>query len=155
MKKQKIKQQNGFVISDAMLAILMLVMFVGIITSLIYNIVLTSKKIKINSQEISYVTDVLNYAQRISYQDVSTEKLVEYVNRKEDNTDRITASDTKSGLKTPYKMSISVENYNQTPGNTEKEDIMKIITVNVECKLSGKIYSTEMKSLRKIKNAEM
>lgn len=155
MKAKFIKKQNGFVVSDAMLAMLILMMFTGIITSLIYNIVLTSKRIKINSQEIAYITEVFNYAEQISYSNVTADILISHVNAKSDTNKFVTAGKTTAGLETPYKMTIEVEKYNETAGNTDKKDLLKTIKIKVECTLSKKTYSTEMSTLRKVKENEI
>ena len=149
MNKKGIKKQEGFVVSDAILAILILIMFTGIITSLIYNIVVTSKKIKINSEQLACITDVFNYAEKLAYDEVTAEKLISYVNEKSGNNNLLTAGSDIAELTTPYKMSIKVEKYNETEGNTEKKDLIKIITLKVETKLSKKNYTTEMKMLKR------
>lgn len=154
-KRSFIKKQNGFVVSDAILAILILIMFTGLITSLIYNIIVTSKKIKINSQQVTYITDVFNYAERLAYNDVTTENLIKYVNEKNETKNSLTAGIENSNLQTPYKMIIKVEKYNETEGNTEKEDLIKIITLKVETELSKKTYTTQMKMLKKVNSEEL
>jgi len=155
MNKKGIKKQEGFVVSDAILAILILIMFTGIITSLIYNIVVTSKKIKINSEQLACITDVFNYAEKLAYDEVTAEKLISYVNEKSGNNNLLTAGSDIAELTTPYKMSIKVEKYNETEGNTEKKDLIKIITLKVETKLSKKNYTTEMKMLKKVNKEEL
>lgn len=155
MSKKSLKKQDGFVVSDAILAILILIMFTGIIVSLIYNIIVTSKKIKINSEQITYITDVFNYAERLAYDEVTTEKLIGYVNEKNETKKLITAGADVTTLKTPYKMTIKVEKYNETEGNTDKEDLIKIITLKVETKLSKKDYITQMKMLKKVTSEEL
>lgn len=147
MKTKLMKKQNGFVISDAILAVLILIMFTSIITSLIYNIVLTSRKIKLNSQQIADITAIFNYAEKIKYDDVTTENLVSYINSQGNSS--VSAGTDASELTNPYKLIISVQKYNETEGNTDKEDILKIVTVTAECELSGKTYTTEMQALIK------
>lgn len=155
MKAKFIKEQKGFVMSDALLAVLILIMFTGLITSLIYNIVLTSKRIKINSQEIAYITEVFNYAEIIDYEEVTTQNLIEYINEKEDTKEFLSAGTNSYNLTTPYKMTIKVDTYEPEDATFEKKDLIKIITVDVECTLAKKTYSINMKSLRKIKNVEL
>lgn len=155
MKIRFMKKQNGFMVTDAMLAILILIMFTGIITSLIYNIVLTTKKIKISSQEIAYITDVLNHANIIRYDEVTTENLISYINTKTDTVNSLSAGTDTSTLVTPYKMSINVQTYEPKDTSIEKRDLIKIITVKVECTLAKKTYSIEMKTLREIKDFEL
>lgn len=153
MQTRFIKKQNGFVVSDAILAFLILVMFTGIITSLIYNIVLTSKKIKINSQQLADITDIFNYAERMDYADVTTENLIRYINEKGNAS--VSAGTNSNSIATPYKLIISVQKYNETEGNTDKEDIIKIIQVRAECELAGKTFTTEIKALRKMTPEEL
>ena len=54
----KSKKQNGIVVTDAIIAILIVLLFVGIITSLISKISTEKYKIKINSQQISLATQI-------------------------------------------------------------------------------------------------
>lgn len=155
MKAKSLEKQNGFVVTEAILAILILLMFTGIITSLIYNIVLNSKKIKISSQEIAYITDVFNHAEIMKYNDITTEKLIAYVNSKAETKKSLSAGQDLSTLRTPYKMKIEVETYvpeNKTNGT---RDLVKTIKVRVECVLAKKTYSTEMSTVRQIKDLEL
>lgn len=155
MKAKSLKKQKGFVISEAILAILILIMFTGIITSLIYNIVLNSKKIKISSQEIAYITDVFNHAEIMEYNDVTTEKLVAYVNSKTETKNSLSAGQDLSALITPYKMKIEVETYVPEDKTNGTRDLVKTIKVRVECVLAKKTYSTEMNMVRQIKDVEL
>lgn len=155
MKAKFSKKQNGFVVSDAILAILVLIMFTGIITSLIYNVILTSKRIKISSQEIAYITDVFNHVDLMNYDEVTAQNLISYVNQKSDSRNSLSAGYNTYGLWTPYRMSINVETYKPTDETIEQKDLIKIINIKVECTLGKKTYSTEMNTMRKIKDIEL
>ena len=155
METKFLKRQTGFVVSEAILAILILIMFTGIITSLIYNIVLTSKRIKISSQEIAYITDIFNHIEIMNYEDVTTENLMAYVNGKDETRNLLSAAQNISTLTTPYKMKIEVETYIPTDKSNGTKDLVKTINVKVECTLAKKTYSTEMSTVRKIKDSEL
>ena len=155
MKVKISKKQNGFVVSEAILAILILIMFTGIITSLIYNIVLNSKRVKISSQEIAYITDVFNHTEIIKYNDVTEEKLIAYVNNKAETKNSLSAGQDLSVLTTPYKMRIEVETYIPEDKTNGTKDLVKTIKVRVECVLAKKTYATEMNTVRQIKNLEL
>lgn len=142
-----IKEQKGIVISDAIVAILIMLLFTGIIVSLIVNIVLESQLIKLNSQQIDFATEVLEYAGTLSYAEVTETKLIEYVNTK--NADYVSAGTSTESLTTNYKIAIDVQKYNETANNTGKKDIIKIITVTVKTNLDDKEYSTTISSLKK------
>lgn len=145
--KRFFKEQKGILVSDAVIAILIIMLFVGIITSVISNIVLESLKIKASSQQIDYATEVLEYIDKSSYATVTLENIVSYINTK--NSEHVSAGATTDNLTTPYKVAISVEKYNETDGNEDKLDIVKVVKVLVETDIRGKVYSTEISTVKK------
>ncbi len=80
--KQILKKEKGIIVSDAIIAILIILLFVGIIASLIVNIVLESTKIKINSGQLDFATEILEYVENLPYEAVTEENLINYVNNK-------------------------------------------------------------------------
>lgn len=145
--KSKLEGNRGIIVSDAILAILLILLFAGLITSLITNIVLESAKIKMNSQHIDFATEVLEYAEKLSYEGVTEQNLIDYINNKTE--DDVSAGTTTDSLTTAYKVAIDVQKYNQTSGNTDKLDIIKIVTVTVTTNLRNKEYSTTISGLKK------
>lgn len=148
--KKILKKNKGIIVSDAIIAILIILLFVGIIATLIVNIVLETTKIKINSGQLNFATEILEYIEELPYENVTEENLIDYVNNK--NSEQVSAGTTTEGLTTTYKIGIKVENYNQTAGNEGKLDIIKLVTLTVENDLENKKYSTE---ITKIKKASM
>lgn len=148
--KKILKKEKGIIVSDAIIAILIILLFVGIITTLIVNIVLESTKIKINSGQLDFATEILEYIEKLPYQDVTEENLINYVNSK--NSEQVSAGTTTQELTTTYKIGIDVQSYNQIAGNEGKLDIIKLITLTIENNLEDKKYSTE---ITKIKKANM
>lgn len=155
MNLKILKKQNGFVMSDAILAILILIMCTSIITSLVYNIILNSKAVKIASQEIAYITELFNEAEIMDYEQITTDSLIGYVNQRSDSAELLSAGEDFSTLTTPYKMVIDVQKYVPVDKTNGEKDLIKIIKAKVQCSLGKKTYSMEMSTLRKIKNAEL
>ena len=142
-----VKEQKGVIVSDAIVAILIILLFTGIIVSLIVNIILESQVIKLNSQQIDFATEVLEYADSLEYHQVTEAKLIEYVNTK--NEDYVSAGTSTESLTTAYRIAVDVQKYNETTNNTGKLDIIKIITITVETDFDEKTYTTTISSLKK------
>lgn len=80
-----LKQNKGIGMTDAIIAVVILVIFTGIIVSISYNIYIQSNFIKRNEQATSYNVEVIEYAQACSYKDVDTQVLIDYISNKYDN----------------------------------------------------------------------
>lgn len=80
-----IKQNKGIGLSDAIIAITILIIFTGIIVSISYNIYLQSNFVKRNEQATNYIVEIFEYAQGLVFEDLDTQKLVDYINNKYDN----------------------------------------------------------------------
>lgn len=80
-----IKQNKGIGLSDAIIAITILMIFTGIIVSISYNIYLQSNFVKRNEQATNYIVEIFEYAQGLVFEDLDTQKLVDYINNKYDN----------------------------------------------------------------------
>lgn len=145
--KKILKKEKGIIVSDAIIAILLILLFVGIIASLIVNIILESTKIKINSGQLDFATEILEYIEKLPYKDVTEENLINYVNNK--NSEQVSAGTVTTGLTTTYKIGIKVQSYNQIAGNEDKLDIIKLITLTIENDLENKKYSTEITKIKK------
>ena len=144
--KKRSRNNKGIIVSDAIIAILIILLFSGIIISLITNIILESKKMGVNSQEIDYVTDIFEYSDSISYDQVTTTNLIQYINNKD--FDGVSAGTNIENLTTAYRIQIDVQNYNDTTGNTEKIDLIKIIHVKIGYNLGQKEYTYEVSKIR-------
>ena len=103
----KSKKQNGIVVTDAIIAILIVLLFVGIITSLISKISTEKYKIKINSQQISLFTQIFEYVEKSSYEDVTQDKLIAYIN--EIDSGKISAGTSFDTLTTPHNVKVNFE----------------------------------------------
>lgn len=151
--KKELNKENGIVVSDAIIAILIVLLFVGIITSLITNIILESAKIKLDSQHINIATEILEYIEQATYADIKEEDLINYINNI--NPDYVTAAKTieeLEGIEKLYKVAVNVEKYNDLLENEDKLDLIKIIEINIESNLDGE---TRQMQLSRIKKATM
>lgn len=147
LRKIKTDEQKGVITSDAMVAILIIMLFVGIITSIITNIVLESSKIKINSQQLDFATELMEYVEQLSYENVTEENLITYVNDKYDE-DRVKAGENIEDLDSPYKIEIKVETFIPEDDTLPELDIIKTVTVTIQNTLVNKVYTTTMSTVK-------
>ncbi len=147
---KNIKEQKGILVSDAVVAILVILLFSGTLVAIITNIMSTSAVIKIQNSQMYFVTNIFEYAEQLSYTDTTEENLINYANGKftkntiiGSNMSDLSSSD---GL---YKIAIDVQKYNETTGNENKLDIIKIISIEVKTTVQGKDYLTQMKMVKK------
>lgn len=143
---------KGIVVTDAIIAILIVLIFAGTVFSLINKIVSESVKLKMNSQQVSIATQIFEYAEKAEYKDVTKEKLIQYANQM--SPGKLSAGESLDKLTTPNKVKINVESYK--PENEEETfDLVKVITVTVENELNNKTYTTEISKLKKVNSHEL
>lgn len=156
------KKENGFAASDALIAILIITLFTGIIASLLYNIYLSNASLKRMSKANGYIVDMFEYIDKIYYDEVSENGLITYFNNKyyyqanatNPNEDaEVMAGSDEGKINTPFKVIISIQNYNQTEENKNKLDLVKEISMTVKYKLGNKnqeIFLKRIKSREKL-----
>lgn len=155
MTIKKLKKENGIAASDALIAILIITLFTGIIASLLYNIYLSNASLKRMSKANSYIVDVFEYIDKAYYDEVSENDLILYFNNKyysNEDAEVVAEKDEDTLVEkygdTPFKAIISMQNYNQTEGNTNKLDLVKEITMTVKYKLGNKEQEITVKRIK-------
>lgn len=159
MKKINLKDEKGALSADAYIAILILVLFAGLIATLIYNIHIATARVERTSQANSYIVEIFEYIDKLYYSEVTEEKIVEYIDYKYNNainsekdetisdvniasarntTGLTDTQDTSEILTTPYKIEISIEKYN------DEFDLVKTITITVKYNIGNKEQSLTM-----------
>lgn len=132
MKKQRLKANNGISMTDVIIAMMILCLFVGVIGNLYYQIALQSNMIRFNAVAVYYVVKIAEDLDRIPYEEVTNEL---------NNT-------IKTTYQTPdlLTMTLNVQNYNET--DSSKEDIIKIVTITAEYQCFGDTKVYEVKKLK-------
>ena len=161
MKNIKLKEQKGFAASDALIAVIIIALFAGLIATISYNIYISNSSIKRMSMATSYIVDMFEYIDKTYYDDVTQENLVNYFNNKyyyqEDKSTKRNNAEVRMKLnneeiETPFKAEIKIQKYNQTEGNTDKLDLVQEITMTVTYKLGNKDQKIEMKKIKSREN---
>lgn len=142
-----IKQNKGIGLSDAIIAVVILMVFTGVIVSVSYNIYIQSHFIKRNEQATNYIVEIFEYAQGLILEDLNSEKLIQYVNNKYENvkTESGEYKEETEELK-GYKIYINVYDVNSYD-NSKEIGYIKQVDITVVYKLGGKNRTVNMSTL--------
>lgn len=151
MKKVKFKKNNGFAASDALIAIVIITIFTGLISTISYNIYLSNASLKRMSKANNYIIDVFEHVDKMYYEDVNEENLTAYVNEKYKNEEVQAVNSEETEVQTPFKFVIKVQKYSEMTGNEGKLDLVKEITATVKYKLGNR---EQIITMKKSKNRE-
>ena len=161
MIKRKVKEENGFAASDALIAVLIIALFTGIIATIIYNIYLSNSSIKRMGTATGYITKIFENLDKRYYDDTTVEGLATYFNENgtqfnidknqiniSSNNENETAITIGVSDSEQYKINIYIEYYNKTEGNKDKLDMVKQLTVTVGYKLGNKNQEITMNRVK-------
>lgn len=164
MKTTKIKEQKGFAASDALIAVLIIALFSGLIAAISYNIYLSNASLKRMSKANSYIVDMFEYIDKTYYDDVTQENLASYFNNKyyyeqdgvtpKSNSEVKLKTSAEENVNTPFKAEVTIVKYNEIEGNTDKFDLVKEITMKVSYKLGNKDQTIQMKKVKQRETLE-
>lgn len=146
--KRFLKSNKGITGADAVLGVALAILFSGIIATLSYNIYVTSSSLKRSSKALEYITSTFEYVATQYYDNVTEDNIKNYISTKLDGKISINEG-------TPYKAQVSVTNYNQMEGNTDKLDLVKKITMSVTYKLGDKDQTIEIKTAKSREKLEV
>ena len=141
--KDKLKEQKGFAVSDALIAVLIITLFSALIATISYNIYLSNSSLKRMSKATGYIVDVFEYIDKTNYEDITEDKLRDYFNIKYYTSEKADVKMLSDGENiedagTPFKAQIDIIKYNETEGNIDKLDLVQEITMTVRYKLGNK-----------------
>ena len=153
MKKiNKLSDNKGVTGADLSIAVVAIIIFVSIITSLFYNVYIMNQKTTRMSEATDIITTIFEKIDVMDYENVSLEnnekELSVYLNDYIDNENQSQSENVYKGKKGGYNVTLNIEKYNEQDGNQDKEDIIKKITINVEYNVGNKTQSIEMSTLK-------
>lgn len=136
----KIKQNKGIGLSDAIIAVVILMIFSGVIFSVSYNIYIQSHFIKKNEQATNYIVDVFEYGQGLIYEELTSKNLGQYLKNKYDNVKVISGKYTEeTEISGGYTIYINVQD--------KYSEYIKQVDITVAYKLGGKNKTVNMSTL--------
>lgn len=131
---KNLKKNNGFTQADIVISIVILMLFTTLVSALFYNSYISSIKSKRHSEATTYLSKIFESTELISYNNLENE-IIDVINKID--SDKLSGTIVENGnaqanLSTPYKAEVEIMNYNQMEGNTDKEDLVKQITVTIK-----------------------
>lgn len=142
IRVQNIKKNKGFTTADIVVAIVVLMIFVGMITTLFYNFYLSTTAKNRNAMATNYIVDVIEEIKAMNYDEIQSDT--------QDNNSingLIQQLEASKQIPDQYTITGEMQKYNETPGNTDKKDLVKILTVRVEYMVGKKTEKIEMTTL--------
>lgn len=128
-------KQAGLTGIDISIGLFIIVLFVGIISAMFYNIYISNVSIQRATLATSYTIDIIEKAEIVDYNDLTIEnmdnilKQLTSLENIESNVIEVGAKKRYEGTLDGFTIQIEIQNYNEIAGNEEKQDIIKIIKV--------------------------
>ena len=134
-KKNRYKREEGVTIIDLVIAIIIMSIFVGVITTLMTGIYKQSLEVQISSNAMSYATIILEKIDEKSFEEVQNPNFVENLKASGEVT-----------IPKEYTIKLNVEN----PDNVSEEvsDVIKKATVTVNYKIRNEEKSISISKLK-------
>lgn len=127
---KKIKLNNGFTMQDVIIAMIILILFTGLIGGIIVNIYEIQAKTKLNAAATLYAIQIIENIDKINYDEVKDGDLKNW--RKD------------YGIPDKMNLDLEVETY-------DENDMIKLVTLTISYEFSEK---TETLVLKKFKARE-
>lgn len=127
-----IKDKKGATMTDVIIAMLIILIFTGILTSGFYNIYKQNISIAKDAIVSRYCITILEDIDKMTYEEV-TEEL-------NDNLAE------KYNIEEEYNVKLKIENYNQY--DETKQDIIKIITLSIDYEILGNMQNYTVQKLK-------
>lgn len=111
----KINSEKGFTMQDLLIACFIIIVFVGIISSLMYTVYKINLKTKLMSQMTVYAVKILENIDKISYEEVQTKTAQEYKN--------------EFSIPNGFDVQIQISNYIEDADSID--DVIKIVNLKL------------------------
>ena len=134
--KNLIKSNKGFTMQDLIIATLIITIFVGLISTLMYSVYNINIRTDLTSQMATYAVQILEDIDKIAYEEVNSDLANTY----------------KSQLNIPAGFDVNIEVTNYVDGTQNIEDVIKIVNLTISYELRG---DTEQFSVQRLKIKEI
>lgn len=121
MKRQKCINQRGVTSADVIVAVIIIMLFVSVITTGFYNYYKSVQSKNRITIATNIIVDIIENVEMLKYDEVTKEKIDNIVKKFESD----------GTISKSYTVTTDLQNYNETEGNTDKKDLIKILKVKV------------------------
>lgn len=134
-----IRQNKGITGVDLTVAIFIIILFVSILATTIYAVYLSNASLKRNTVATDYATTIAEKIKTLDFDDVNLNTgTYEKINGK------VLDIDISEG----YDVILTITNYNETAGNEEKQDVIKLINIKIEYVVGKQEKSIEINTIK-------
>ena len=131
------KNNRGFTTADIVVGIIIIILFISIITTSFYNYYLSIQSKNRKTLATNSIIDVIENVEIMNYDDITIDSVNNLINQ----------LTLEGNIPNGYKVTAILQKYNETEGNENKQDIIKILTVRAEYTVNSKQENIEIKRL--------
>lgn len=140
MNIKKLHENNkGFTTQEIIISVIIIIIFVSIITSGFYNYYMTIQSKNRRTSATNIIIDVIENVEIMNYEDVTINNIQALIKSLEQD----------GTIYKPYKVSFTLQNYNEIEGNEDKKDLIKILKVSIQYTVNDKEEKYEITRLIK------
>lgn len=136
MKKRYVNQ-NGLTSTDIIISVAIITLFVAVITTSFYNYYQSIQSKNRTTMATNVIIDVIENVEMLPYDEIEQSSI--------DNLIQMLKTD--GTIQDSYTVTATIEKYNEQAGNTDKEDLIKILKVKATYTNGKKEESIEIKRL--------
>lgn len=145
--KIKLKDKKGFTSVDLTLAMIVVIIFAVIMTSISYNMYLSSTEAKRTAVAVNYAVDIFEHIGELDYSDVNSIsgelfEIESFNNFELNNITGNNGTETITGTIGTYNIELKIDDYNG-------QDVIKIINLKITYPVSRK--NTEKVEMSRLK----
>lgn len=134
------KNKKGVTTIDVAISLVIIMLFVSIFATLIFSVYISNQSVKRNTIATTYMTDIFEKINTLEYDD--TRLLAG--NYYEDDENKILDITIADG----YSANLKITDYNKIEGNENKEDLIKIIELDINYKVGQSDKKLTAKTLK-------
>ena len=123
--------------ADVVISIVIIIIFVGIITTLFYNFYLSTSAKNRNAIALNCIIDVIEQAKMLNYDELEQTKIEELLGTLKSN----------KTIPNGYEVNAELQKYNELDSNTDKKDLIKILKVKIQYLVGQKTEKIEISTL--------
>lgn len=143
--KHRWKGNKGFTTADLAVAVVILMIFVSLIATAFYHYYMSVTQKNRSAMATNCAIDVIEQTKKMNYEEVTQESINQLIENLKKGIE--IESGNTIFIPEPYEVTAQLEKYNETQGNTAKQDLIKRLTVTVQYVAGNKTETIQMSKL--------
>ena len=159
--KKILKQNKGIVATDALIAILIIALFTGLIATILYNIYISNTSLKRMTKANNYIIDILEYSDKLYYDDLTTSTKMKQKYDYLDDAEVLSVPEEQDvermweieGTKdNGYNITVTLDKYKPDQNSF---DLVRKITVTVKYKVGNRNQEIKISKVKSRENFDI